>query len=198
MNKIKLATIGLLLFTLTSFASDNLPKQFLDLLFRSGLTFQQVSGLVATKIIYNEQMNYEYAIKYPNKRFEIRYSIRPLDKLLIEYRKNLKNKKKGEIYTNPNTGYYTQFQAIILNISGGKLPEIRIFEKAAVKEEFNADWGATTYVELGKEFGQNYKYCMVLALHKSNLGDAYIFYLSDSQVGFNELVDPAFYSLRFK
>ena len=198
MNKIKFATIGLLFLTLTSFASNNLPKEFSDLLVRTGLTFQKVSGLIDTKIIKNDQMNYEYAIKYPNKRFEIRYAIRPLDRLLNEYRLNQKNKKKGDILINPNTRYYTLFQAIILNISGGKLPEIRIFEKAAVKEEFNADWGATTFVELGKEFGQNYKYCMVLALHKNNLGDAYIFYLSDSTVGFNDLVDPYFYSLRFK
>jgi hypothetical protein len=198
MNKIRLATIGLLFFTLTSFKSDNLPKEFTDLLIRAGLTFQQVQGLEEIKTIQNRQMNYEYAIKYPNKKFEVRYAIRPLDNILNDYREKEKNKNKGDININPNKLYSSLFQATILNISGGKLPEITTFEKDAVKEEFNADWGATTFVELGREFGQDYKYCMIVAIHKDNLGDAYIFYLSDSKVGFNELVDPAFYSLRFK
>lgn len=198
MNKIKLATIGLLFFILTSFTSDNLPKEFTDLLIRAGLTFQKVSKLEVTKTIRNRQMNYEYAIKYPNKKFEIRYSIRPLDKILSDYLQKEKNKKKEDINIDPNKLYSSLFQATILNISGGQLPEITTFEKAAVKDEFNADWGATTFVVLEKEFGQDYKYCMIVAIHKDNFGDAYIFYLSDSKVGFNELVDPAFYSLRFK
>jgi hypothetical protein len=51
---------------------------------------------------------------------------------------------------------------------------------------------------VGKEFGQNYKYCMLVALHKSNIGDAYYFYLSDTKDDFNNNMDPAFHSLKFK
>jgi hypothetical protein len=39
---------------------------------------------------------------------------------------------------------------------------------------------------------------MVVAIHKDNLADVYIFYLSDTKIGFNELVEPAFHSLKFK
>ena len=45
--------------------------------------------------------------------------------------------------------------------------------------------------------GQKYKYCMVVAIHKDNLADAYIFYLSDTKDEFLELMKPAFYSLIF-
>lgn len=198
MHKIKTFGTGLLFLVLTSFASDNSPKTFTDLLDRANLTFQKPTGFEETKIIENRQMNYEYAIKYSKKNFEVRYAIRPLDDLLHDYEDKEKNKKPGDINIHPNKFYSSLLQATTLNISGGQLPEVIEFGKEAVKKEFNADWGATTFVEVGKEFGQKYKYCMIVAIHKDNLGDAYFFYLSDTKDGFNELMKPAFHSLKFK
>jgi hypothetical protein len=194
--KMKAILSVLLFLILTSFKSDNsLPETFNELLKRSGLVFDSPLGLIPVKIVENRQMNYEYALKYPNKNFEIRYAIRPLDYLLNQFEKS---KKLGEISINPNKLYSSSLQATVLNISGGKLTDIAQFDKNSVKQEFNADWGATTFLDVGKEFGQNYKYCMVVAIHKDNLADVYIFYLSDTKIGFNELVEPAFHSLKFK
>src|SRR4029078_4003442 len=130
-----------------------------------------------TDPIENRQMNYEYALISKSKDFEVRYAIRPMDNFIKEYNEREKNKKPGEINIHPNKFYAQTFQATVLNISGGQLPESTTFDKDAVKSEFNADWGATTTVELGKEFGQDYKYCMVVAIHKDNVGEAYYFYL---------------------
>jgi hypothetical protein len=190
-------TVILLVF-LTSFKSDKLPKTFTDLLTRANMQFDATTNFNETKIIENRQMNYEYATKHTSKKFEIRYSIRPLDLQLKDFAEKEKNKKKGDININPNNLYNSFFQATILNISGGQLPEFNEFDKDAVKNKFNADWGATTFVTLGKDFGQEYKYCMVLALHKDNFADAYVFYLSNVKEGFDELMNPAFHSLKFK
>jgi hypothetical protein len=198
MNKIKTFSTGLLLLVLTSFTSDNLPKTFSDLLDRANLTFQNPTEFIETNIIENQQMNYEYALKHPQRKFEVRYAIRPLDNLLSDYEEKEKNKKPGDINIHPNKFYLSLLQATTLNISGGQLPEVTVFDQQAVKQEFNADWGATTFVEVGKEFGQNYKYCMIVAIHKDNFADAYFFYLSDTKDGFGELMDPAFHSLKFK
>lgn len=198
MNKIKTLITGILLLVLTSFTSDNVPKTFTDLLDRANLTFQKPAGLEETKIINNRQMNYEYAIKYPKKKFEVRYAIRPLDDLLRDYEEKEKNKNPGDVNIHPNQLYSSLLQVTTLNISGGQLPEIIEFEKEAVKQEFNADWGATVLVEVGKEFGQDYKYCMIVAIHKDNVADAYFFYLSETTEGFDELMTPAFHSLTFK
>jgi hypothetical protein len=198
MINIKTFGAGLLLLVLTSFTSDNLPKKFTDLLERANLIFEKPAGLEETKIIQNRQMNYEYAVKYPKNNFEVRYAIRPLDKLLHYYEEMEKNKKPGDENIHPNKLYSKLLQVTTLNISDGQLPEITVFDKDAAKEEFNADWGATTFVEVGKEFGQKYKYCMIVAIHKDNSGDAYFFYLSDTKDGFKELMNAAFYSLKFK
>jgi hypothetical protein len=198
MNSIKSVSIGFLLIAITSFTTDNVPKEFTDLLDRAKLNFQNTVGLEETKIIVNRQMNYEYALKYPKKKFEVRYAIRPLDDLIKDYNQREKDKKPGDVNIHHNKLYASMFQATILNISGGKLPQIAAFDKQAVKAEFNADWGATTMVEVGKEFGQEYKYCMIVAIHKDNIADAYFFYLSDTKDGFDELMLPAFHSMRFK
>lgn len=197
MNKFKTIGTGLILIVLVSFTSDNLPKTFTELLDRAGLTFQKTPELETTTVIENNQMNYEYAIKYPKKKFEVRYSIRPLDNLISDYEEKEKNKNPGDINIHPNKLYSSLLQVTALNISGGQFPEISVFDTEAVKQEFNADWGATTFVEVGKEFGQDYKYCMIVAIHKDNLADAYFFYLSDTKEGFDELMTPAFHSLKF-
>lgn len=198
MKKGYLVIAGLLILGLTSFKENKLPKTFTKLLDRGKMTFLRPEGLVEVPTIDNEQMNYEYALKYPDKNYEVRYAIRPLDIIMKEYQESIKNKKEGETILHPNKYCSPSLQATVLNISGGQLPNIAQFDNEAVKNEFNADWGATTFVEVGEEFGQSYKYCVVVAIHKDDTGDAYIFFLSDTKVDFEKNMQAAFHSLRFK
>jgi len=197
MIKTKLLLTGLSLIILTSFSLSDLPKAFTELLGRAKMTFEKPIGLVETDPIENEQMNYEYALITKSKDFEVRYAIRPLDELINEYNENKKNGKLG-VSVHPNKLYSTAFEATVLNISGGQFPEPTIFDKEAVKEEFNADWGATSFVEVGKEFGQDYKYCVVVAIHKDNSGDAYCFYLSKNKANISDNMEKLFHLLKFK
>ena len=197
MCRFRYLLLSVCILLLTSFAPVSLPKTFTDLLSRADMIFESPDSLVSTRIFANRQMTYEYAIKYPDKNFELRYAVRPSDNLWKDYEQAEKNKKKGDVNLSPDSIYISAFQTIILNISDGQLPKITEFEKDAVKNEFNADWGGTVALHPGKKFGQEYKYCMVVALHKSRKGDAYIFYLANTTEGFNELVAPAFHALRF-
>lgn len=197
MTRLQLALVGLLFLGLASFQENKLPKTFTKLLDRGKMTFSKPFGLTEVATIDNDQMNYEYALKYPDKNFEVRYAIRPLDIFMKEYQESIKNKKEGESILHPNKYYSPSLQATVLNISGGQLPNISQFDKEAVKNEFNADWGATTFVTVGEEFGQSYKYCVVVAIHKDDIGDAYIFFLSDTKVDFEKNMQTAFHSLRF-
>ena len=182
---------------LTSFGSVVLPENFVKLLSRANLNFACPDSLLSTPVLSTYGITYEYAIKYPHKNFEVRYAIRPCDNLWKQYELNKKNIKKGDIETNPDSVYMSAFETFILNVSG-QLPKITEFDKASVKNEFNAAWGGTVAVIPRKEFAQNYKYCMIVALHKSHQGDAYIFYLADSTDGFDRLLAPAFHALKFK
>lgn len=198
MSKIKFFITGLCFVILTSFTSDNLPKKFTDLLDRAAMTFDKPSEYSETHPINNEQVKYEYAIVNDAKDFEIRYAIRPLDEMLKNYNEREKNEKAGDVNIHPSKLYAASFQAIVINVSGGKMTKISPFKTEAVKKEFNADWGAITMVEVGKEFGQNYKYCFLVAIHKDNIADAYCFYLSNTKESITKNMQASFHSLRFK
>lgn len=173
-------------------------NSFSDLLTEAGMVLQLPDGMVNSEIVNNDQMNYEHAVKYPDKKFEIRYSIRPLRDRIERYKENEKNKKPGETFNDPNKMYAASFTAVAYNISGGKFKGSKEFDKNAVKNEFNADWGAMTFVETGTSFGLGYKYCMMLAIHKDDCADAYIFFMTDDKENLMEWVIPVFHSLKFK
>ncbi|MBL7804311.1 MAG: hypothetical protein JNL02_11285 [Saprospiraceae bacterium] len=193
--------IALLSGRALSAQNDTLPPGFGQLLARTQLTFLQPEGMTSVPCIENGQMNYEYALKLPGRNFEIRYAIRPMDSLLIQHQNEVKN---GATAIHPNKWAGAVFNATLLNISAGGpnsgiLPEVSTFPPEAVAEEFGADWGAVAFVLLGPEFGgTTYKYCLAMTIHRDNVGDAYVFYLSDDNQTMSELMEKPFHALRFR
>jgi hypothetical protein len=140
-------------------------------------------------------MEYDYALKYSDKDFEVRYSIRP-----IKYKNYTDDSEKKYMESQSafrNSQYEMILRTVILNITGGMDYGVRAFGKEDVKNEFNADWGASTFVELNSDFGKGFKYCMIVAIHKDDIADAYYFYLSNSTDKFMEHTDPLFHRLGF-
>lgn len=198
MNKFYFFLAGFCFVILTSFSSDSLPKNFTDLLNRSEMTFNQPDGYSEIPTIENQQMNYDYAIINDAKDFEIRYAISPMDEMLKDYNERKKDEKSESKSIHPNKLHVGLFHTVIFNVSGGKFSKISEFNPEAVKNEFNADWGAIALVEVGKEFGQNYKYCFLVTIHKDNVGNAYCFYLANTQEPIMKNLQVPFHALRFK
>lgn len=183
---------------LTAFKSDNLPSSFVDLLNRAQITFTPPAGLIEVEPVKNSQMLYQYALKFPDKDFEVRYTVRPLDSMVSQYNDWLKNKKTGSARIDPNKMHAAVFYAIMMNISGGsRPPQIKPFDSIAVKKEFNADWGAVGVCIPSGDFAKGYKYCNVVTIHKDNVGDAYYFYLSNDANYYQSLLIPLFHVMRF-
>jgi hypothetical protein len=193
-------TLSVIAFILcAAFTFSKLPKEFTAALDRAKMTFIPPDGLVETKVIANDQVGYDYAVKYKDKDFEVRYLIMPLDSFVIDYEQSKKDTSRKVI--EPNRLFNSMFLVTAMNAGMGAndgMPDIRQFDSAAVKNEFNADDGGTVFINAGKEFGQEYKYCMIVGIHKDNIGDAYIFFLSNTKDGFMERMTPAFHSLKFK
>lgn len=189
-----------LLIGLPMATAAQLPGKFKKLMKRADMVFTTPPGYTKIKPIANRQMNYEFALKKSGLRFEVRFAVRPLDKMLAEYTAWKKNPPEGSSHVDPNNLFRTLFQVTLMNICGGQLmtPDISVFEEEAVNREFNADWGATAVVQPGTEFGQEYKWCLAVALHRDNLGDAYIFYLADETSVLDELFMESFHAIRFR
>ncbi|MFC5684658.1 hypothetical protein ACYE2N_00205 [Flavobacterium sp. MAHUQ-51] len=199
MNKAKLLSIGILLFVLTAASTKKVTTGFQEKLLKSKMNFEMPKEYLETAVIPNNQMNYDFAIKHKEKEFEIRFAIHPLDDRMKNYLDKEKSKKSGEINKNPNELYQASFLAIAMNVSGvfDKIPRTSTYRPESIKAEFNADWGAMAMVETGKEFSTVYKYCLIVAIHKDNIADAYYFYLANDQQTLKELIQPVFHTLKF-
>lgn len=196
----KVLVIFLVIFSsLAVQAQQKLPKDFQKLLERANLSFDAPAELIETEVIDNYQMSYQYALKYPDEDFEVRYSINPLDDDLKAYEETMK-KEETIASLHPNDLCKSALYAIIFNVSDGKASNegYTEFPKESVKKEFHADWGAMAMVEAGETFGQDYQYCMIVAIHKDNLADAYYFYLGNEPERFSELMLPMFYTMTFE
>lgn len=197
MNQITRLIAVFFLIILTSLTPDKPASVFQEKVLKAKMTFVMPKGFQETEIISNKQMNYDYAMKNVERNFEVRLAIRPLDDLLKSYNEKESNKKPGENQISPNKFYQGAFIATLMNISGGHKPNGGPFPKEAVKSEFNADWGASSMLEVGKEFGQDYKYCVVVAIHKDDVADAYYFYLANDKETIQELMPSIFHCLKF-
>ncbi|MFF5382504.1 hypothetical protein [Pedobacter suwonensis] len=183
-------------------SQDTKPAEsFEKIISHNNLMLDQPEGFVKTEPIKNSAMLYEYAVIDTSKHIEIRYAIRSLTERVKEYKKWLETKKEGEIRINPNTMLSATLMAIAMNIAGGsnKPPSIQQFPDPAVKKDFNADAGFFTIVTPTKNFGKDYKFCMVVAIHKEDIADAYTFILTDEMENLKKYITPTiFNALRFK
>lgn len=187
----------LIILTSLTFTRSNAQNwtEFTETISNCGMTFTLPLKLVDSKVVNNDDMEYDYALKYKDKDFEVRYAIRPI--LLNKYSSAAEQKEMESQKAFRNSQYRIILETIILNITGGVDHKIQEFDPQAVKTEFNADWGATTFVELNSGFGKGFKYCMIVAIHKKDKADAYYFYMSNSKENFSENMDPLFHTLRF-
>lgn len=194
--KTKLVSLmaAVILFSINGFAQN--LKDFQSVLNDCGMRVTIPEGFVEVKVLKNGDMDYDYAIKYPDKDFEVRYSIRPI-KCKSYANENVKSEMESQ-RSFRNSSYETVLKTIILNLTGGVESAIQPFGQEAVKHEFNADWGAAAFVKLKSDFGKGFIYCMVVAIHKDDVADAYYFYLANSKEKFSEYMNPFFHSLKFE
>jgi hypothetical protein len=66
------------LFGLISSVYGQNYAEFKSILDDCGMNFTKPAGFDESMVIDNDDMGYEYALKYSNKDFEVRYSIRPI------------------------------------------------------------------------------------------------------------------------
>lgn len=190
--------ISLLALLLVGAAQTHAQTVFDTLLQRSKMVFDFPQDFIPTEPIENRQMNWEASFRHPDKDFAVRYALRPLDNAMAEYEEHLRTQNQGDVFIHPNKWYLSLFQSTLLNISGGELPEIGPFPEAAVREEFNADWGGAAAVPCGPEFAHGYAYCLAICLHKDDVGDAYIFFMGNDMETISNEMNGIFHALRFQ
>ena len=204
MIKLILTAASLLVITLVQGQS----RQFMTLLEDGGLAFTMPANFDTIAARQNPHMKYELALQSKTDSIEIRYAIRPLKKRIEEFEKMAADTTGGRVVfanAHPNKSYKTSFMAVLINTSlqpqGGGAPVIPRFgdvKPEAVKNDFNADWGATSGYPPRTTFDSTYKNCMAVALHKDNAADVYIFYLFNSRETLMRVMPQVFHAIKYK
>jgi hypothetical protein len=188
--------------------NSSLPEIFKKALSEARMTFNAPPGTIEVPLVENRQMHYEYAVKYQQFPVEIRYSISPMGERMKQVLARKENgKTPEELIKKENENSKVYAYAVALNVGGGVMDTTirsNYFPPGSVKLEFGADWGTTTLVNIkNNTFGTEYKICMMVTLHRDDLADAYIFYLSDTREHLMEALtnkiskDGSFYALKF-
>lgn len=160
----------------------NLFKKYL---LASQMIYTPGEEFVETSVLTNRELLYQYALKHSSKKLEVRYAFFPY--AMDQYAAN-------------NAVYKEFARTIALNIAGNEKNILRQteFSQRDVTTEFFADWGASILVKCKSGFGKGYKMAMIVALHKSNVADAYEIFLFDEMVEVMDVFTSQYYSIVFK
>ncbi len=202
MKKYSTPLLFCLFFLFNSFRIGGGNNAFLSVVEQAGMKFVQPANTIETKIIANDELNYQYALKDTVNKIEIRYLIFPLQELVKKY-----NSTSQDTTTQPkfdpnliHTNLLLKFAYVVQGkeMNFQEMPAITEIPHATIEIEYNGDWGAFTTSQPCDEFAQKYKYCTIFAIHKDNVADAYIIYLYDDKERFDDAVKPDYHSLLFK
>lgn len=185
------------IITLLLPVSAKKAENFTDILNAHRMIFSMPKDFIQAKVIENDDVIYQNAIKSKKNKLEIRYSVFSLKEQIKEYEEWKNSKEKNGVRTDPNNGHQLFTLAVVENIAGSENPKGTKFPDESVKNEFGANWGASFFVECKSGFGKGYKYAMITALHKDSVANAYITYLFDDYKTVQAEIVNVFYSMKF-
>ena len=144
---------------------------FNSLLQESSMQWSKPDGFKEVAIVENEYLPYEKAVARADGELEIRYALRPLARMTIDY-----DDPHGAL-PDPNHIFQRVFQALTGNLSvGGNTPS-REYKVEEAKSKFGADWAGMSIFDVDQKFAKGFKGAMLLAMHKNHIADAYIIFL---------------------
>lgn len=195
MKKI-LAITFITFFAINTYCQTLTLEEFQKQAAESGLQFKMPPGYKIKEVKKNRDLQYSFAIINSEGTMEVRYSLFPMKQMLEEYEKSKKD--PNVVMINPNNVYVGLMTANGMNMTNGTMLNIGDFPPQAVKKEFNADYGGNSFFEFNCEFGKGYKYGQFVCLHKENVANVIITFMSNDRYTHSDLMDIPFHSLTFK
>ena len=197
MKKLGMTFLLLVLLMGTTFGQDQMTQtEFEKYCDDAGLAFKMPKGYSRTDVKENPNLGYVFAIKNADSTMEIRYTIWPLQSAVEDYKKSLED--PNSMMVSPNSTYRGRIQANVLNMTGGQMYTIEAFPTEAVQKEFNADDGGSCFFEFNSKFGKGYTYGQFIYLHKDDIADVIITFMSNNKETHSDLMRVGFHALKFK
>lgn len=140
----------------------------------------------------NPVLHYERALRHDLGGLEIRYIIRPLGRLSIDYN------DPHNAAPEPNHLFPLLFESLTTALSSSGNTPNNEYPQSQARGLFNADWAAASVFDVNPDFSSTYSQALMIAIHKDNQADAYSVFLYNEYSQVKEILQAALASLMFK
>ena len=161
------------------------------LLEESGLRLGTDPDLVEVGIQTDSPIPYEYALRHASGALEMRFIVRPLDRIEIEY------EDPHNAAPEPNHLFPLLFESLTNTLAEGAGAPSSEFSEAESQQHFNADWAAIAVFDVDPGISGGYSNALLLALHKNDLADAYTLFLYRDYAEAKPLINRSLALLQF-
>lgn len=178
-----------LLFTGSAWADDPVP--FERLLEEGRLEFTAPGGFQPMPIEADNVMPYEARFRSEDGRLEIRYAIRPLSRMEIDY------EDPHNAAPAPNDLFSMLFRALSETLAKNHDVLSREYEADQARQEFRAGWAGVGVFDLAEGISEDYRQAMLIAIHQNDKADAYTLFLTNDLGAEKERIKALRNRLRF-
>ncbi|CAD7845917.1 MAG: hypothetical protein [Olavius algarvensis Gamma 3 endosymbiont] len=175
--------LGLVVIGLSHSAAsiDKTSRQAFDqLLNEAGLRLDERQNYSDIPIQANPVLPYEHAMLHASGALELRFIVRPLNRITIEY--NDPHNASPE----PNHLFPLLFESITNRLSAGSDTPSSAFSESEARTSFNASWAAASVFDVRPEFADDYRNGLLIGMHRNDMADAYTVFLYND----HELAKP--------
>ncbi len=167
------------------------PVLFGQLLEESGLQFAPPPGFTDIEPEANPVLHYERALRHSSGALELRFVIRPLGRIAIDYN------DPHNAAPEPNHLFPLLFESLTTALSrGGNTPSSE-YPQSEARDLFNAGWAAASVFDVNPDFSDRYSQGLLLGIHRNRLADAYTVFLYNDYGRAKGLIKGALSALSF-
>jgi len=164
-----------------AFAIDKDAREAFDLLLiEAGLRIDTPQDFSAIPIQQNQILPYEHAFKHDSGALEVRFIIRPLSRITIDY------SDPHNAAPEPNHLFPLLFESVTNRLSLDSDTKSSTFSEAIAESSFNANWAAAAAFDVNPQFATDFHSGLLIAMHRNELADAYTLFLYND----DELAKP--------
>lgn len=136
--------------------------------------------------------DFEKAVRSPEGDLEIRFAVRPLKRLRIDY-----DDPHGAV-PDPNHIFPLVFESLASRLAGGRHAPSNAYPPDQARERFNADWAAAAVFDTIPDFDTRFRQGLLVAVHRNRVADAYSVLLFDDYHAVKGGIDRAMATLTFE
>jgi len=170
---------------------EDLQAVFAQLMQESGLIMGSREGFSDIPIQENPVMPYEHAMRHQSGALELRFIVRPLGRITIDYT------DPHNAAPEPNHLFPLLFESVTNQLAAGSVMPSSILSESEAKESFNADWAAVAVFDINPAFASGYKNALLVGMHRNQLADAYTLFLFNDYAQTKPFIDDSISIMSF-